>query len=163
MFDSIFVNNIVKLLNYEIMKTRTAYLFICVLIFTLTASGQNQEINIPSSKGSETRVDLQRIIRLEKDSKPVEVMINIKQKTQRLELSINSRVTIGMLTIEVYDPNDVKQGNFTVGTQLNTDKKEMVNGNIRKSLNEPQHGNWKVKIIPSNATGSVIIQTDVVE
>ena len=140
------------------MKNRTAYLIISSLIFSFTAFGQ-----IVTSKSSETRVDLQRTIRLEKDSMPEEVIIYIKQKTQRFELLINSSVTIGKLTIEVYDPNDTKQGNFTVGTQLNSEKKEMVNGNIRKLLNEPQTGNWKVKIIPSNATGNVKIQTAIIE
>lgn len=145
------------------MKKRTAYLIICALIFSVTVFGQNHEKNVSSSKESETKVDLQRTIRLEKDSKPEEIIINIKQKTQRFELMINSSVSYGKLTIEVYDPNDTKQGNFTVGTQFNSEKIEMVNGNIRKSLNEPQTGNWKVKIIPSDATGQIRIQTAIVE
>ncbi|MCK9638760.1 MAG: hypothetical protein M0R39_02535 [Prolixibacteraceae bacterium] len=145
------------------MKTRTAYLVIIALIFSLTVLGQSQEVKVSSSKSSETMEDLQRTIRLEKDSKPEEVIISIKQKTQKFELMIMSSVTYGKITIEVYDPNDTKQGNFTVGTQLNSEKKEMVNGNIRKRLNEPQAGSWKVKIIPSEATGNIRIQTSFVE
>lgn len=162
-FHNSFVNKIVKLLNYEIMKNKTAYLIICALIFSLTVFGQNQEKDLASPKDSETKVNLERTIMLEKDSKPEEIIINIKQKTQRFELMINSSVSYGKLTIEVFDPNDTKQGNFTVGTQLNSQKKEMVNGNIRKSLNEPQIGNWKVKIIPSDATGQIRIQTAIIE
>lgn len=145
------------------MKKGTAYLIICALIFSVTVFGQSHETKVTSSKSAETKVDLQRTIRLEKDSKPEDIIINIKQKTQRFELMINSSVSIGKLTIEVYDPNDTKQGNYTVGTQLNSNKKEMVNGNIRKSLNEPQTGNWKVKIIPSDATGNIKIQTAIIE
>jgi hypothetical protein len=66
---------------------------------------------------------------------------------------------LGKLTIEVYDPNEVKQGNFTIGKQLDSGKKEMVTGNIVKNLTEPQSGKWKVKIIPSNATGTIVIKT----
>jgi hypothetical protein len=145
------------------MKTRTAYLVIIALIVSLTVLGQSQEIKVPSSKSSETTVDLQRTILLVKDSKPEDVIIDIKQKTQRFEIFITSSVTSGKITIEFYDPNDIKQGNFTVGTQLNSEKKEMVNGNIRKSLNEPQAGSWKVKIIPSEATGNISIRTSTVE
>lgn len=145
------------------MKTRTAFLFICALIFSLTAFGQNQDINISSSTDSETRVDLLRSIRLVKDSKPEEVMVNIKQETLKLDILISSSVNQGKLLIELYDPNDAKQGNFTVGTQLNSENKENVSGRIQKSLNEPQPGNWKVKIIPSEATGNIRIQTIVIE
>lgn len=67
------------------MKKRTAYLIICALIFSVTVFGQNHEKNVSSSKDSETIVDLQRTIRLEKDSKPEEIIINIKQKTRRFE------------------------------------------------------------------------------
>lgn len=140
------------------MKNLKAYFIISVFIFSFTAFGQSQENKDSSSKSSETKFELQRTIKLEKDSKTEEVIIPIKQKTQKFELMINSSVTIGKLKIELYDPNDIKQGNFTVGTQLNSEKKEIVNGHIQKSLKEPLSGNWKVKIIPTDATGSVKIQ-----
>lgn len=144
------------------MIKRTVYLIICALIFSVTVFGQNQERNV-FSINSGTNVNLKRAIKLEKDSKPEEIIINIKQKTQRLELMIISSVSNGKLTIEVYDPNDIKQGNYTVGTQLSSEKREEVNGIIRKSLNEPQTGNWKVKIIPSDATGRINIHVGIIE
>lgn len=140
------------------MKTRTAFLTICALIFSLTVFGQSQETKT-SSKNSNTAIDLQRTIRLEKDSKEEDVIITINQKAKRFELMISSSITLGKLTIELYDPNNIKQGNFTVGTQLDSEKKDTVNGNIRKSLNEPLPGNWKIKIIPTNASGNIKIQT----
>lgn len=116
----------------------------------------------PTTK-SETNVSVERNIRLENDSKQHEVVINIKPKTQKLDLLISSSVNKGKITIEIYDPSGVKQGNFTVETQIGTAKEEVVNGNIRKSLFEPEAGNWKVKIIPAEATGKIRIQTAVVE
>ncbi|MGB6035346.1 MAG: hypothetical protein WBG42_03695 [Cryomorphaceae bacterium] len=102
---------------------------------------------------------MHRTIELENDSKSADITINIKPSELELNLSINTMVSEGKLTIEVYDPSSTKQGNFTVGTQLESKKKEIVRGNIRKSLTEPLAGNWKVKIIPSNATGRIEIQT----
>lgn len=141
---------------------KTAYLIVCALILSLTVFGQSQETK-DSSKKSETKLNLQRTIKLEKDSKNEDVILSINQKTKRFELMINSSVSYGKLTLELYDPNNTKQGNFTVGTELNSEKKEIVNGNIRKSLVDPLPGDWKIKIIPKDATGMIRIQTAISE
>lgn len=72
---------------------------------------------------------------------------------------IDTSVTSGKLTIEIYDSNEKKQGTFSVGTQLNIENSERAQGNINKSLIDPQAGNWKVKIIPINAKGMIQINT----
>ncbi len=154
---------IVKLLNYEIMKKQTAYLIISVLLFTLTALGQNQENDVPSLESSITSVNVNRSIKLDNDSKTEEIIIDIKQNTKKYALLINSSVSDGKLTIEFYDPNGTKQGNFTISTQLDSEKNEKVSGNINKSLTEPQAGKWKIKIIPANATGNINISTAIIE
>lgn len=146
------------------MKKKTSCLiFNFFLLSMTTAWGQNQVSIVTSSKDSQTKVNLERTIFLENNSKTEEVIINIEEQTQRFELMINSSVSAGKLTIEIYDPNGTKQGNFSVGTQLNSDKSEKVNGNIIKSLNEPQTGDWKVKIIPAEATGIIGIRTSFIE
>jgi hypothetical protein len=145
------------------MKKRTAYLIFSAILLSLTAFGQSQEFKEPSSKNSETKVNLKRSIMLEKDSKPEEITINIQQKTLQVDIFISSSVTEGRLLIELYDPNDTKQGNSTLGTQLNSEKREVVNGIFQKSLKEPQPGNWKVKIFPSEASGNINISTNIFE
>lgn len=145
------------------MKKKAFCFIVCVFFVSLSTMGQNQKTDDTSVKKSETKVDLQRTIRLEKNSKSEEIIIEIKQETKRFELFIQSTVNNGKLTIEVYDPNDTRQGNFTVGTQLNSEKKEVANGNIRKSLVEPQAGKWKVKIFPVEASGNINIRTAVIE
>ena len=162
------------------MKKRAVYLIICIFLVPLASFGQ-----IVSSS-SETKVELQRTIQLKNDSKTEEIIIDIKPKTLKLAMWINSSVTHGTLTIEVYDPKGTKQGNYTIGTQLISgkyssctndgqpqligkysngqlklisEKKEIVQGNIRKSLVEPQFGKWIVKIIPTDVTGNIRIQT----
>lgn len=145
------------------MKKRTAFLGIIILMLSLTTLGQTKENSPTRDKNSQTQVDLQRAIKLDKDSKTEEVTITIKPNTQRFQIVISSLVSNGKLTIELYDPKGTKQGNFTVGTQLTSSKQEKVQGNIRKSLKEPQAGQWKVKIIPDGATGDIRIQTGVIE
>lgn len=154
------------------MKKRTFYLIIGILFFSLAASAQTKEEkikaffegrDIETPKKSETKVDMARTIQFENDSKAEDIFIEIKEKTQRLQLVISSSVRAGKLTIELYDPNGIKQGYFTIETQLKSEKKEQVNGNISKSIIEPQFGKWWVKIIPRDVTGDVRIHTAIIE
>ena len=112
-----------------------------------------------SASASGTRVNLQRKITLETVSKSQEVILNIEGGVERFELNINSVVNTGDLKIELYDPRGKNQGVFALGTQLDAGNSERVDGNIQKSLKDPQSGAWRVKILPSEATGTVTIQT----
>ncbi len=161
------------------MKKRTFYLIIGILFISFAASGQTKEekekaffegrvietneMNFFSPKNSQTSVDMARTIRLEDDSNAEDIFIEIKEKTQKLQLEISCSVKGGKLTIELYDPNGIKQGNFTIETQLKSEKEEKVNGNISKSIIEPQFGKWWVKIIPIEVTGDVKINTAIIE
>ena len=141
------------------MKNKTVFLIFCVFFLSITALAQKQE-NI--TKGIKTSVNLQRTIILETDSQPKEVLINVEKQTARFDIMISTYVTYGKLTIEVYDSNGKKQGNFSVGSQIGSGQ-EQVNGEIRKSLIEPQAGKWKVKIIPIAANGLIKIKTSSIQ
>lgn len=144
------------------MKNETTCLAFCIFLVSFTAYGQKQEANVSGGTPSvkpDTRVNLQRKIRMEHDSKPEEVILSIDDEVDSFELIINSSVSAGNLIIEVYDPKGNKQGTFSGGTQLNARKSEQVSGNISKILKDPESGNWKVNIVPTEATGMVIIQT----
>lgn len=129
------------------------------LFVSIEVLGQSVDNDVLLENESHTKVDLQRKIKLENDSKPVEVLITIKDNTQRFEFRISSSINSGKLTIEVYDPFGTRQGYFAVGNQLNSEFEEEANGSIRKSLFEPQSGEWKLKIIPKEATGTIRIAT----
>lgn len=122
-----------------------------------------------------TNVTLQRTISLPGDSKTEEIIVNVDEKLiYLLELSIKSTVSLGKLSIEIYDPKGEKHGNFTVGNQLNSEntisikkqegvtsgKSEIVNGTINKIIREPMIGNWIIKIIPNKARGRINIQSN---
>ena len=146
------------------MKNKVICLTLCIVLLFSAVWGQKQGTNIPAdtrSSTSDTRLNLQREIRLEANSKPEKVILDIDENVARFELVINITVTSGKLKIEVYDPKGNIQGTFLVGTQLNSEKLERVSGNINKSLKDPQSGSWKISIIPAEATGSITIQTSV--
>ena len=127
------------------------------MVLLLAAFAQKKIHKIESNQA--TRFNFQRTIRLDQDNKEVEIIIEIEKQTKRFDFKIDTYVSSGKLTIEIYDSNNKKQGIFSVGTQLNTQNGEKAEGNINKSLTEPQAGKWKVKIIPINATGMIQINT----
>jgi len=145
------------------MRNRKIVSIICMFLVSFSVLGQTQANDESFDTESGTSAKLVRSMRLDNDSKSFVVKINIKDNVQRFEFMINSSVHIGKLTIEVYDPKEIKRGNFAVGTQLNSEIEESATGNIRKSLFEPQSGEWKVKIIPVSATGTIHITTKVRE
>lgn len=141
------------------MKEIIATTFLCAFFVSIQAFAQTPNENGSINEDSFTKSDLSRKIMLENDSKTAEILIDIKDNIQRFELWISSSINNGKLTIEVYDPNGTKQGYYSVGNQLNSEFEEEANGSIRKSLFEPQPGNWKVKIMPQEATGTIRIAT----
>lgn len=143
------------------MKNQIVCLAVCVSL-SFATWGQQPETKVPAqapSAKSDTKVSLQRNIKLERDSKSEEVILPIEDDVDVFKLIVTSSVTAGNLKIEVYDPEGNRQGTYSVGTQLNARKPEHVNGNINKALKDPQTGNWKVNIVPAEATGTVTIQT----
>lgn len=114
----------------------------------------------------DTEQGLNRSIVLSGDSKTEEIIIKVDEQTLELSLSVKSSVSKGKLSIEIYDPKGEAQGNFSVGTQLNSNKggdketgkkEEVVSGRINKLLNDPIRGNWIIKIIPDQAMGKIDI------
>lgn len=121
-----------------------------------------------------TDMTLERTISLPGDSKTEEIIVNVDEKLVHLVLTIKSTVSLGELSIEIYDPNGEKHGNFTVGNQLSSantisikkqegvvsGKNEIVNGTINKIIRQPMIGNWIIKIIPNKAKGRINIQSN---
>lgn len=96
---------------------------------------------------------LERNFKLDKNSKTEEIVIDIPPKATKFDLKVWSSVSNGKLTIEIYDPNGAKLGNYTVGLQTNSEKE--TSGRINKYFKEPLPGAWKIKIVSVEATGSI--------
>ncbi|KXK22380.1 MAG: hypothetical protein UZ12_BCD005003259 [Bacteroidetes bacterium OLB12] len=142
------------------MKTRTMRLIVFLLAVSLTALGQRTDVKEKATDQvgmresfSSAITTLERNFRLDKDSKTEEITLEIPQDSPKFELKVGSSVSSGKLTIEIYDPKGVKQGNYTVGLQANSEKE--TTGRITKYFKQPHSGVWKIKLIPEQATGSV--------
>lgn len=141
--------------------------FLCLFVMTSFISGQE-----------ETRFNLERQIILNGESENLEILLSVSEQDNILNLRIQSNIQEGELTVEIYDPKNEKQGNYSIGSQLkstqsNSNKnqmekelevlgirKESVQGTITRSIKNPVKGNWVVKIIPKNAIGRVSIVSD---
>jgi hypothetical protein len=140
------------------MKTRTVYWVIAFLV-SLTAFGQTTkeklatQLNEAKQSFASSVSTLERNFKLDKDSKTEEIVIDIPPRATKFELKVWSSVSNGKLTIEIYDPNGIKLGNYTVGLQASSEKE--TSGRINKYFKEPLPGAWKIKIVPVETTGSI--------
>lgn len=151
------------------MKKKMFFLLMCVCMIATNVIGQTNESakvskvtnGITQVPGSALKVV--RNVYIKEDSKTEDILVNIDKKTNQFSLSIESVINKGKLTIEIYDSSGDKQGNFTIETQLDSEKREEVNGQFQKSWKNLPIGKWKVKIIPSSATANVRIITSLID
>lgn len=137
---------------------KTVNLFFGILFITLLSTSF-------TSAQERTSLNIQRTIELKNESQIKEVKIEVNEKECRFNLKITSLVHGGEVKVEIYDPNGKKQGNFSVGCEIQSENsKETVNGMITKLIENPDLGNWKVKIIPKKAIGklSILFSQDVI-
>lgn len=97
------------------------------------------------------------------DSKGEEITIEIEKDTRIFELKIYTIIEKGRVSVDIYDPENNRQGKFSVGTQLNSGKNERASGEFSKHLREPIAGKWRIKISPSGASGRINIETSFVQ
>ncbi len=117
----------------------------------------------------ETKLNIQKLIKLNNESEVKEVLIAVQDSVKTLMILVSSNIQAGDVTIEIYDPLGEKHGSFSIGCQpvmfnksaypkgkstyiTNADR---AYGNLSRSTINPVKGEWKLKITPKNATGSV--------
>jgi hypothetical protein len=127
------------------------------VLLSITTFAQTQNNQAVSNQSTEFK--FQRNIQLEDCKENEEITISIAENTKKFKLMIDTSVSEGKATVEIYDSNAKKQGVFSVGTQLNVQNSELARGTINKALLEPQVGTWKVKIISTKAKGIITINT----
>ncbi len=112
---------------------------------------------------------LSRSIKLDKSSKKEEIKIEVADNVKSLNIGLNSTISEGSLTVEIFDPKGDKQGNFSVESQLSSSSSnsgknsEMVCGQLNKTISDPIQGDWVVKLKPKKVTGKVQIHTHQME
>lgn len=139
-----------------------------------------------------TTFNLTRTITFNDNSNTEVIVIPVDKPITNLTMSVISMITKGNLSVEIYDPIGTKIGNYSVGTQLKDPEKkdetstlsggdrekmeyllkklnhearrtETVQGHINKSFENPQKGDWTVKLISTKATGKVTIHSSFLE
>jgi hypothetical protein len=157
---------------------------ILVALFALCVSQLtfSQDISL-SDNPDITKFNLNRTIKLgninnlrnpKPSSKVRNIPLKIDKKNAMLFLNIACKVQLGNLTVEVYDPNGEKQGEFSIEnhntftftndnkTQTTAYRKldsEIVEGNISKNISSPIFGDWVIKLIPKKALAEINIQS----
>lgn len=125
-------------------------LFVCVFVLLPLTNAQEK-----------AAFNTARSLKLENESKEQHISIDVSDEYNILALSIHSNIHEGKLSIEILDPSGEKQGNFSIGCQVgganNPTTKEVVQGQFRKTFQNPKKGKWVVKIIPQNANAQVNI------
>jgi hypothetical protein len=113
------------------------------LLFAISSLGQ----------ANQKRLNIETAISFNDQSETTDLKFPVSQVTN-LNMAIGTRTNQGELTIELYDPQGEKQGNFTIGSPAFSSK-EPVTGTLEKKITNPRKGEWIVRFIPKNASGSV--------
>lgn len=143
------------------------------VILSLVSFGQKANDNSVSLDAKKENVLFETY--LKQSSKPSEAFIDVK-KTKNLVLKISTSLIEGRFKLEIYDPTGKKRKkdliidsrlvsnliNFShtkdlAETDSVKDTKPKTVGNIYMALRKPKSGQWRVKIVPVEATGNVQI------
>jgi hypothetical protein len=153
------------------MKTLLSKLLCASILIILSKSFACGQWGPGQPQIDHTTFNLSRTIRLSQESEKLEILLPVSGPIVAFSIKISSEIFEGELTIEIYDPNGEKQGNYSIDNQISlkpnkidkSDKprtKEIVSGKISKSVEYPINGKWKVLIIPKNAIGEIVIESD---
>jgi hypothetical protein len=106
-------------------------------------------------QANQKRLSIQTDVSFNGQSEATDLKFPVLQ-IANLNMNIESHIIQGELTIELYDPQGEKQGNFTIGSPTFSSK-ESVRGSLSKRITNPAKGDWIVKFIPKNASGAIEI------
>jgi hypothetical protein len=117
-----------------------------------------------ASEREQLKITRASMLRFDNESEKSEVKINMTADYNLLQLQIVGNFESGKVTLELIDPKGEKRGSFNLKTDdpivvkgKNTTSKDMVSGNLNKEFQNPLPGEWIIRAIPVNATGSINI------
>jgi hypothetical protein len=153
------------------MKNYSNKLLITTLFLTMCTSVVCGQWGPGATSRDNTTFTLLRKITLNGESSKLEIILPVADRIWNFTIKISSEIKEGELTIEIYDPSGEKQGNYSIDSQsslkpnktektANPNVKEIVTGQISKSIDFPKNGNWKIAIIPKNAKGNLEIASN---
>jgi len=122
-------------------------------------------IAIGQHKENCSNTNTTRNIQLDDSSSNEVVKVEVKENAKHLMIGVNSTISSGSLTMEIYDPKGNKQGNFSVESMMSSSSsskgknKETVCGQLNKSFQDPMKGDWTIKLKPKKVSGKIQINS----
>ena len=126
-------------------------------------------VTLAQHKSNCSNSNTQRSINLDDSSSKEEVKVEVAENTKHLMIGVNSTISAGALTMEIFDPKGNKQGNFSVESMMSSNSnsngksKESVCGQLNKSFQDPMKGKWTIKLKPRKVTGNIKITSHQVQ
>lgn len=96
-----------------------------------------------------------------------EVSLPLRDSLSYINFEIKAVITSGELTVELFDPDGEKYGNFSLAGSPNATKKQdaelirgktyfpEASGSLVRYVKLPKRGMWKAKVITKNAAGVI--------
>ncbi|TKG91575.1 hypothetical protein EYV94_21355 [Puteibacter caeruleilacunae] len=165
-------------------------LSVCIaLIATLTTSQKSFGSYLNNRKDSTIFTEKSAVISLRRDSKPINYSFEVKKRSNRLDIKIESVIKKGQVLIEIYKPNGEKlRKSISIDTEfksvinvnsqpylvkkngekinlgdsiksINLERIKEIKGDISESISDAPLGKWIVKITPVKASGKVSLTT----
>lgn len=116
--------------------------------------------------------DSQKHIQLNNDSEIKEIILQVKDSVNSLTIEVRSNLQGGELSVEILDPKGDIHGKFSIASQtgnISKNKNEYevksrylakpdnATGNLTRTIRKPLNGDWRIRINPINAIGTVNI------
>ena len=153
---STFVHKLIR----EVMKTRVILISKIIICFLFQATQIYGQDSIRAVINLKT-------LNLKGESAVQEVSLPLRDSLTYINFEIKAIITSGDLTVELYDPDGEKYGNFSLAGSLDSrDKQETqmirgkvyyaeASGSLVRYVKFPKIGLWKAKVITKKTAGVI--------
>lgn len=142
------------------MKTKVFYISIILLCSLFSATQTYGQDSIRA-------VIKLKTLNLKGESGEQEVSLPLRDSLSYINFEIKAVITSGELTVELYNPDGEKYGNFSLAGSSGSGNKQNTefirgkayyaeaSGSLVRYVKLPKRGMWKAKVITKNAAGVI--------
>lgn len=138
------------------MKSLNLGLAVFCLLSSFAIVAQSNELNTQNS------------LFLNEKSKEQSIKVEVAGGVENLQIQIRCSLTKGEVIVELFDPEEKRQGKFTVGSKdnLGTPKGEKEqnetreDGKLEKIVVNPVNGIWTIKITPTKTKAKIDVRSN---
>ena len=142
------------------MKTKVFLIYTVIICFL-------SQVTVTYGQDSIRTVIKVKQLTLKGESGEQEVSLPLRDSLSYINFEIKAVITSGELSIELFDPNGEKYGNFSLAgspSSFNKQDTELIrgktyyaeaSGSLVRYVKLPKRGMWKAKVVTKNAAGAV--------